>query len=710
MTDARYFNRELSWLAFNERVLEEAEDPRIPLLSRLQFVAISASNLDEFFMVRVGGLQMLLARGRDRPDPSGMTPAQQFEAIAERTRRITRDQYACFDRLQAELAGAGIRRRRGGMGSDGQGGMSDRQAAALEEVFTSEIYPVMSPLAVDLASQPFPPLAGQQLNIAVRLEADPETGHPRFAVIPFGASTPRFITLPSDGGYEYMLVEDVVAMFIDRFFPGERLLEQAVFRVSRNADFSVREDRAADLLAQMEDVLEARRQSDCVRLEIGEGAGEALVDFLTEGLELPGAENRYILPGPLDLADFMELAELAGYDHLRVPPWPPQPAPAVDPAEPMFEVIARGDVLLYHPYESFDPVVRFVEEAAEDPEVLAIKQILYRTSRKSPIVAALARAAEQGKYVTAIVELKARFDEARNIEWARHLEQAGVQVLYGVKGLKTHAKICIVVRREPYGIQRYVHFGTGNYNESTARLYSDASLMTAHEEFGADATSFFHAITGYAQPQQFLRLEMAPIGLRDRLLEMIEVETDRAREGQPAALSAKINSLVDPKIIEALYAASEAGVSIRLNVRGICCLKPGVPGLSENITVISIVDRLLEHARIFHFHHAGDDRVYISSADWMPRNLDRRIELLVPVEDPGCRKQLIQILKTYFKDTAKARRLLPDGRYERVRPEKGHEPVRSQEVLYRRACEAAARGEPARHAAFIPYRAAEGGA
>jgi polyphosphate kinase len=400
----------------------------------------------------------------------------------------------------------------------------------------------------------------------------------------------------------------------------------------------------------------------------------------------------------------MQLTELAGFEALKYEPWPPQRSPEIDQGAKMFEILGRGDVLLYHPYESFDPVLRLVEEAAADPDVLAIKQILYRTSRKSPIVAALARAAQRGKYVTVIVELKARFDEARNIEWARSLEEHGVQVIYGVKGLKTHAKTCIIVRREPHGVIRYVHFGTGNYNEITARLYSDASLLTASDELGADAVAFFNAITGYSQPQRYRKIEAAPTGLRQRIIELIDSETHRRKEGQNAFIDAKVNSLVDPEIINALYAASQAGVPVRLNVRGVCCLKPGVPELSENISVVSIVDRYLEHSRILHFHHGGDDLVFISSADWMPRNLDRRIELLVPVEDQAAKSRLIAILETYFDDNVKARNLQPDGSYKRVKAGR-KKPRRSQEILYEEVCRRVREAEQSQTTTFEPHRA-----
>jgi polyphosphate kinase len=401
----------------------------------------------------------------------------------------------------------------------------------------------------------------------------------------------------------------------------------------------------------------------------------------------------------------MPLTELKGFDALRYEAWPAQPSLDVDPKASIFEVLSRRDVLLHHPYESFEPIVRFIEEASNDPDVLSIKQTLYRTSRNSPIVAALARAAQRGKNVTAVVELKARFDEARNIEWARNLEQSDVQVIYGVKGLKTHAKVCIVVRREPQGIQRYVHFGTGNYNEVTSRIYSDISFLTSNEALGSDASSFFNAICGLSQPLGFQKLDAAPLGMRDKLLELIQSETQRCQQRQQAQITAKFNSLVDPDIIQALYAASQAGVKIRLNVRGICCLRPGIEGLSDQISVVSIVDRFLEHARILHFHHGGDDRVYISSADWMPRNLDRRVELLIPIEDASCKTRLLQILETYFRDTEKAKRLLPDGRYQRVRGSRGKSTVRSQEALYQQACQRVKQAEQSQRTVFEPHRA-----
>jgi polyphosphate kinase len=522
-------------------------------------------------------------------------------------------------------------------------------------------------------------------------------------VIGLRRSSTRFITLHVEGGYGYTLIEDVIRLYVEDFFPGETIIETVPFRITRNADMSVRDDLAADLMSEMEEILDARKQSECVRLELAASASDTSVAFLTQVLGV-NSDDVFTTPGPLDLAAFMQLTDLPGFDNLKYEAWPPQPSPQVDLRKSIFDVITQQDVLLIHPYDSFEPVLRLVESAADDPDVLAIKMTLYRTSRNSPIVAALRRAAERGQYVTAVVELKARFDEARNIEWAKNLEHAGVQVIYGVKGLKTHSKICLVVRREPQGVQRYVHFGTGNYNENTSRLYTDVSFMTSNEELGADGTNFFNAITGYSQPQQFRKIEAAPIGLREKLLEMIDIETQRRLQGQDAEIVAKINSLVDPTIIEALYTASQAGVRIRLNVRGICCLRPGVPGLSENIQVVSIVDRFLEHARIMYFLHGGDKRVFISSADWMSRNLDRRVELLVPIEDVVHRNRLISTLETFFQDNVKARILQADGTYIRATPGDS-EPLRCQEYFYREARQAVKQAEQSRRTVFEPHRA-----
>jgi polyphosphate kinase len=461
---------------------------------------------------------------------------------------------------------------------------------------------------------------------------------------------------------------------------------------------------ASDLLSGMRKVLDARRTSDCVRLQVDAGTTKTAMQFLKRALGVH-LRDIYAMHAPLQFSDYMKLASMDGFDQLKYDPWPPQPCPDIDPKVSIFDEVSKNNILLSHPYEQFAPVVRLVEEAADDPDVLAIKQILYRTSSDSPIVAALQRAAEHGKYVTAIVELKARFDEARNIEWARHLEQSGVQVIYGVKGLKTHAKLCIVVRRESEGVVRYLHFGTGNYNEKTARLYSDIGYLTCDDDLASDASAFFNAVTGYSEPPEYLKLQAAPMGLRDRILELIEGEILRRHQGQKAVIMGKMNSLVDPQIIEALYRASAAGVKILLNVRGICCLRPGVKGLSEHIRVVSIVDRFLEHSRIIYFRHGGEEQVLISSADWMQRNLDKRVELLTPIDDKTCRRKLVQILKTYFDDNVKSAQLLPDGQYERIHRSGHTRKCRAQRVLYQRARDIIEKNKVRQRTVFEPHKA-----
>lgn len=653
----KFLNRELSWLEFNQRVLDEASNPANPLLERLRFLAITASNLDEFFMVRVGSLRTAQRRQESGVDPSGQTPTQQLESVAERVHEMVERQYRTYLKdLEPALARIGIRRRH-------LNELTPAQSDFINQLFDEEIFSTLTPVAIH-DPEHFPLLPGGTINVAVQLSPSEPDGDYRYAVIPFGRSDLRFIRLPSENSDEFVFGEDVVAQLIQRFFPGEEIVSTVAFRNTRNADLSVREDEGTDLLAEMEDVLEERKDSFCVRLEISDAATAPMVFFLKKLLKIRNRDV-YVVPGPAGLKDLMSVANISGYPQHVFPEWKPSRPQGIEPGESIFDAIRLEDHLLYHPYESFDPVVQLIEEAADDPDVVAIKQTLYRTSRDSPIVSALMRAAEKDKNVSVIVELKARFDEARNIEWARRMELAGVQVIYGVRGLKTHAKACVVVRREPQGFVRYCHFGTGNYNEATANLYTDISYLTCNDELGHDVISWFNATTGYSQLQSFQQLESAPISLRERLMELIEFETQRARNKAEAAITAKFNSLVDPKIINALYKASQAGVRIQLNVRGICCLKPGVPGLSENIRVVSIVGRYLEHARIFHFLHGGENLVFLSSADVMPRNLDRRIELLVPIIDRGCRRRVIQILKTCMKDTAKARVLLPDGSYRR---------------------------------------------
>ncbi|MEM1070860.1 MAG: polyphosphate kinase 1 [Planctomycetota bacterium] len=706
----RFINRELSWLEFNQRVLEQAADTALPLLERAKFLAITSSNLDEFMMVRVGSLKMQYARNAQVRDPSGMTVAEQLQAVAVRCRTIAKRQYELFNHsIKPFMAESAIQHI-------DLNNCNDRCAQAAERRFKDDVFAVVSPQVV-VPERPFPLLQGLGIHLCVRLArekpadansagqggADEDAPEWDFAVIPLGRTVPRLLPMPMDRGNAYVLLEELISHFVEDYFPGRQVLECIAFRITRNADVELREDSAADLMDGMEDVLESRRQSRPIRLEYSAGASDAMLVFLSEKMGLH-AQDLYAINGPLDLTYLFTLHGLEGFDSLRDEAWPPQSTPEIDPAESMFSTISGQDLLIVHPYESFDPVVRLIEEAAVDPDVLAIKQVLYRTSRNSPIVAALMRAAEYGKYVSVIVELKARFDEARNIEWAREMEQAGVQVIYGLRGLKTHAKVCIIVRRESQGVVRYMHFGTGNYNEVTANLYSDVSLLTCNEQLGSDATAFFNGVTGASQPLKLQQLAAAPSSLRPRIVDLIDAETRRAKAGQKGEIIAKLNALVDPNVIDALYRASQAGVKIQLNIRGVCCLKPGVKGLSDSIRVVSIIDRFLEHARIIQFRHGGDRQLFISSADWMPRNLDRRVELLVPVDDPACRQKLRDTLKTYFQDNTNTWEMQSNGTYERV--EKENSPRRAQAVLYERAREAA-RANKERGRNFEPHRPKE---
>ncbi len=697
--ESLFLNRELSWIEFDFRVMQQAEDSALPPLERLKFAAITASNADEFFMVRVGGLKMLQRQGGERPDPAGLAPSGQLAEISVRMHELVERQHACLQKeIEPQLRKGGIRRLR----------MEELSAAQLrhvEAMFEDFIFPVITPVAVPPDGE-FPLLAGLGLALYVRLEGAPAEGGARHAIVAVPKGLARFLTLPGETGFGYILLEEIIRAYAGRLFPGVKVEECAAFRITRNADMSVRDDLAGDLMAQMREVLVERRESDCVRLEIEKQASKEARAFLRTALKVEDADV-YAVPGPLDLAAFFRLANLPGYEAMKIEPWSPQAVPEAPPSEPMFEVLKRGNLLLLHPYESYDPVLRLVQEAAEDPNTLAIKQVLYRVSENSPVVAALMRAAERGKHVTALIELKARFDEARNIDWADALARTGAQVIYGVKGYKTHAKVCVVVRREPEGVARYVHYGTGNYNEKTARLYSDASFLTREEDYGADASVFFNTLTGYSQLAKFRKIEAAPLGIRPRLLELIEGEAVRSAQGEAAAIEAKMNSLEDPELIRALYQASQAGVKIRLNVRGICCLRPGVKGLSENISVLSIVDRYLEHARIFRFLNGGAPKLFLSSADWMPRNLDRRIELMVPVEDRACAERLSQILETCLADTKQSWRLLANGTYERRLPDARHPALRCQEAFQRGAEARAAAAAQQQAPVFEPQRPAE---
>jgi polyphosphate kinase len=681
-----FLNRELSWLEFNARVLEEATDATTPLLERLKFTTIVASNLDEFFMVRVAALKNALAEGDIAPDVAGLTPGQQLQQISERA-------HAMVDRLYETLM-------KEILPALGERGIRILPLAELETVarstvsrhFRDEVLPALTPLAID-SSRPFPMLAGLSLNLAVLLRPAEGEEEPRLAVVQVPSRLPRLVRPAGAPATTYMLLEEVIRGELAALLPGQEIIETAVFRVARDSELDLDDEGGRDLLEVIEEELKNRRRSSIVRLEIEAGVGETLLKTLQERLEV-GVEDVYRVPGPLDVRALMALVDLPALEDLRDPPLKPLSSLELPPGG-MFAILDERDVYMHHPYESFDPVVQFVAQAADDPDVLAIKQTLYRTSGDSPLVQALARAAENGKQVTVLVELMARFDEQRNIRWARRLEEAGAHVIYGIRGYKTHAKICLVVRRGRQGITRYVHLGTGNYNDRTARLYTDFCRMTADLAIGEDASAFFNALTGYSDPPHMKKLVMAPTQLRERHLRLIARERQRAESGQAAEIRAKMNALVDEDVIRALYDAAKAGVQIRLNVRGVCCLRPGVKGLSESIQVVSVVDRFLEHARIFYYRNGGDEEVYLSSADWMPRNLDKRIELLFPVESVEGRQKVLSALDAAFQDNVKGRWLQPDGSYKRRRPARGEEPFRAQLQLYRDAQRAVERARAA---------------
>ncbi len=674
-----FINRELSWLAFNERVLEEAEDASTPLLERLKFVAIAASNLDEFFMVRVAGLQEAVASEETAPDPSGMTPQQQLDAIADRAHRFFDRLYAvACDEIIPALGAHGIRLH-------SVPDIPDPRRAALSPFFRDAVLPVLTPLAIDV-SRPFPLLASLTLNLAVLLDS-PDGDGPRLAIVQVPPGLPRLVPVADADGQSFVLLEEVIRLFLPQLFPGQRILETSAIRLSRNAELELDDEGDRTHIDLVERQLRARRTSDVVRLEVEAATSPELVELLSRQVDVT-SDDVYAAAGPLDLRVLMQLVDLPGHPELRDPPLQPVGL-ASEHGRDMLARLDEGDVLLHHPYDSYDPVVALLAQAADDPDVLAIKQTLYRASPGSLLIASLRRAAERNKQVTVVVELTARFDEERNIQWARSLEEAGAHVIYGIRGYKVHAKICLIVKRTPLGLKRYVHLGTGNYNERTARVYTDFGLLTTSPALAEDASAFFNALTGYSDPPRLKKLVMAPTGLRERFLRLIDRERRRAEAGQVGEIAAKMNSLVDPEIIEALYAASRAGVTVRLNVRGICALRPGVPGHSEHIEVISVVDRFLEHSRIYWFLNGGDEEVYLASADWMTRNLDRRIELLFPVEKPDHKARVVQALRSMFRDTARARRLNADGSYTRRQPGPDDAPFRVQEVLQEEARRAA---------------------
>jgi polyphosphate kinase len=676
-----FINRELSWLEFNQRVLDEACDSTVPLMERVKFLCITASNLDEFFMVRVAGLKQQLSSGMFETGPDGLMPAEVLARVALRAQRMVAEQYRLWHKeLQPRLAQAGISFL----------SVSELDAAQLRYIyahFNAQVYPALTPLAVD-PGHPFPHVRNKSLNLAILLSRSgpsPVGQEASFAVMQVPSVLGRLVEVPTASARRaYVYLEDVISQHVGDLFPGTRVLGCWPFRVTRNFDISIDEEESIDLLQTIQREVRRRDRGAAVRMECHSGMDPTVRRFLGRALRLDPQDIYPVVgAGPINLSDLMEAYSRAQNTEARDlfdEPVVPKVQVRLAEANTVVEAIQQGDILLHQPYESFESVVDFIEEAAEDPQTLAIKATLYRTSGNSPIVAALARAAELGKQVTALVELKARFDEENNILWARQLEEAGVHVVYGLIGLKTHCKLALVVRREGATIRRYVHLSTGNYNTQTARIYTDLSFFTCREEFGVDAGALFNLLTGYSQPPHWNRFVVAPLGLRERLIDLIDAEAQNARSGRPARIIAKMNALSEREVIRALYRASQSGVQIDLIVRGICCLRPGIPGVSDNIRVISIVDRFLEHSRIFYFEADGRRDLYVSSADWMNRNFQRRVELMFPVEEPVLRTRIIEeVLGIQLGDNSRARVLRGSGIYERVSPAPGEPLLRAQQ-------------------------------
>ena len=685
----KYFeNRELSWIKFNERVLNEARDRSIPLLERLKFLSITSSNLDEFFMVRVASLKDMVHAGYKKTDIAGMTATEQLSAINAATRALVETQYTTYNRSLVPLM-----KNNGIYVLDEYEKMNKEQAEYADKYFEENVYPVLTPMAVD-ASRPFPLIRNKTLNIVALLAKKEESGKKmtkqdtEFATVQVPSVLPRLVPIPSkkEGDRTYILLEQLIERNISKLFLNYNVLCAYPYRIMRNADLTIDEDEASDLLKEIQKQLKMRQWGEVIRLEVEDTIDEKLLNFLKEEFHIATDEDIYKINGPIDFTFLMKLYGMKDKDELRYEPYTPQRVPEIVLGENIFDEIKKGDILLHHPYQTFDPVVDFIRQAAVDPDVLAIKQTLYRVSGNSPIIASLAQAAENGKQVSVLVELKARFDEENNIVWAKMLEKAGCHVIYGLVGLKTHSKIALVVRREEDGIRRYVHLGTGNYNDSTAKLYTDCGMFTCSEAIGEDATAVFNMLSGYSEPLSWNKLVVAPIWLRKKFLKLIARETKNAKAGKQARIVAKMNSLCDREIIAALYAASAAGVSIDLIVRGICCLKVGIPGVSENIRVRSIVGNFLEHSRIFYFYNDGQEEIYMGSADWMPRNLDRRVEIIFPVEDENLRKKVKHILEVELMDNTKANVYTKEGTYEKI-DKRGKVLVNSQEQFCREAME-----------------------
>ena len=697
-----YRNRELSWLQFNERVLNEARNKKNPLFERLKFLSITASNLDEFFMVRVASLKDMVHSGYERPDLAGMTPRDQLRAISAATHEMVKMQYEAYNKellpaLKAE--GFHIYKR--------HEKLSQAQASYVDAYFMDNIYPVLTPMAHD-SSRPFPLIRNKEVNIGALIRKKTEKNHKkfRFATVQVPAVLPRFIEMPCENGENHalILIDEVIERNLSRLFLGYEIICAHPYRIMRNAELGLEEEEAADLLQEIKKSLKKRQRGEVIRLEVQEDLNPDLLRSLRKELGV-NEEDIFRIPGAIDLTYLMKVFSTYDIPGYKWPKFVPAEVSDFPEDQSVFSCIRKKDIFVHHPYMSFDPVVRLVKEAAEDPDVLAIKQMLYRVSGNSPIISALAKAAENGKQVTVLVELKARFDEEHNIVWAEKLEKAGCHVIYGLLGLKTHGKLTLVVRREEDGIREYVHLGTGNYNDSTARQYTDCGLFTCNERICEDASAVFNMVSGYSEPDHWNELVVAPLWMRNWFLRMIRAEEKQARKGKEAHIIAKMNSLCDREIIAALYKASAAGVKIDLIVRGICCLKVGIPGVSDTITVRSIVGNFLEHARIYYFCNGGEERVYMGSADWMPRNLDKRVELVFPVEDPKCREEVKYILRTQLEDTEKASILQSDGTYRHFIPE-GKAPRNCQEEFSRHYARLAAAGfKPEDDRFFIPLEA-----
>lgn len=693
-----YVNRELSWLMFDERVLGEATDTSNPLMDRLKFLSITASNLDEFFMVRVASLIDMQHADYSKRDIAGMTIDEQLEKISKKTHELVETQYfVLMHTLLPLMESEGIRF------ITKHEELTTEQGQFVDRYFEEEVYPVLTPMAVD-SSRPFPLVRNQTLNIGALIGKKGEESRD-FATVQVPGVLDRIVEIPCEEGRCFILLEEVIERNMHKLFLNYDVYCAYPYRIMRNADLTIDEEEAADLLKEIEKQIKRRQWGEVIRLEVADDIDPGLMEILKKELSVR-SDNIYRIAGPIDLTFLMKLYGLEGFDHLKTPRYVPKAVPEISDGADIFEAIRNHDILMHHPYQTFAPVIDFVKSAAKDPEVLAIKQTLYRVSGNSPIIAALAEAAENGKQVTVLVELKARFDEEHNIVWARKLEKAGCHVIYGLVGLKTHCKITLVVRREEDGIRRYVHLGTGNYNDSTAKLYTDVGLLTCAEQIGEDATAVFNMLSGYSEPLYWNRLSLAPLWLKDRFLHLIGREAANARDGKKAHIIAKVNSICDREVIQALYDASCAGVKIELIVRGICCLKPGIKGVSENITVRSIVGDFLEHSRIFYFENAGNSEVYCGSSDWMPRNLLRRVEILFPILDERLKERVIYILETLLADTVKARIEKSDGTYERIE-RRGRDLVCAQDTFCEWAKGLVATKDPTQNSrVFIPIEGA----